>query len=304
MPVDGGNHAGAVFMLFPRLKERRKQAGGTLSGGEQEKRHGSTHCERQNRVTLLDEDVDPLEQEQPGLAALYGASVCGRIATGPNAGQRVKTSGDSVDGDPVESAGTRCAMVSGFSVHAGVSVRAGDRVKLERLIRYMARPPLANERLSRLPDGRLTYRLKTPWRNGTAHVVFEPLEFLEKLASLVPAPRAHLVRYLGMLAPAAKWRSSIVPSAPEADETNPECGHARNGQSEKHCRPRNYSWAELMRRVWSVDVLECPRCSGRMRIIAAIHPPTATRKILDCLGLPTRAPPVKPAVAEDIPEYL
>jgi hypothetical protein len=60
-------------------------------------------------------------------------------------------------------------------------------------------------------------------------------------------------------------------------------------------RKRNYTWAELMKRVFLVDVLQCSRCSGRMKILAAIHPPDATRKILDCLGLPSRAPPLAPA---------
>jgi len=63
-------------------------------------------------------------------------------------------------------------------------------------------------------------------------------------------------------------------------------------------RSRNYSWAELMRRVWRIDVLECPACHGRMRILAAIHSPEAIRAILDCLGLPSRAPPVASAALE------
>ena len=63
--------------------------------------------------------------------------------------------------------------------------------------------------------------------------------------------------------------------------------------------PRNYSWAELMKRVWVLDVLECSRCSGRMRILAAIHFPGVTQKILDCLGLPSRAPPVAPVASTD-----
>ena len=67
-------------------------------------------------------------------------------------------------------------------------------------------------------------------------------------------------------------------------------------------RPRTYCWAELMRRVFAVDVLECPRCSGPMRIVAAIHPPEAIREILDCLGLPSRAPPIARAVPEDADE--
>jgi hypothetical protein len=50
-----------------------------------------------------------------------------------------------------------------------------------------------------------------------------------------------------------------------------------------------------MRRVFEVDVLECPACQGPMRVLAAIHSAEATRAILDCLGLPSRAPPVSPA---------
>jgi len=50
-----------------------------------------------------------------------------------------------------------------------------------------------------------------------------------------------------------------------------------------------------MRRVFALDVLECPRCQGRMRLVAAIHPPEATTAILECLGLPARAPPPDPA---------
>ena len=69
------------------------------------------------------------------------------------------------------------------------------------------------------------------------------------------------------------------------------------------CRPRNYSWAELMKRVFSVDVLGCDRCGGRMRIIAAIPPPEAIRKILECLGLPSRPPPLAPALRIDDLDY-
>ena len=48
----------------------------------------------------------------------------------------------------------------------------------ERLARYAGRPPLATERLSLLPDGRLLYRLKRRWRDGTSHVIYEPLELM------------------------------------------------------------------------------------------------------------------------------
>ncbi len=57
-------------------------------------------------------------------------------------------------------------------------------------------------------------------------------------------------------------------------------------------RPRRLAWSELLRRVFAIDVLECPRCGGRMRLLAAIHPPDATQSILGCLDLPSRAPPM------------
>ena len=61
----------------------------------------------------------------------------------------------------------------------------------------------------------------------------------------------------------------------------------------------NYTWAELMKRVFLVDVLQCQRCGGGpMKILAAIHPPDATRKLLECLGLPSRAPPLAPPVSD------
>jgi len=56
-----------------------------------------------------------------------------------------------------------------------------------------------------------------------------------------------------------------------------------------------------MQRIFKIDVLECPRCHGRLRILAAIHPPEATRKILDWLGLPSRPPPLAAAAADTIP---
>src|SRR3989442_4932361 len=68
----------------------------------------------------------------------------------------------------------------------------------ERLARYVSRPAVSTERLSELPDGRLLYRLKRRWRNGTTEVVFQRSDFIAKLAALVPAPRAHLRTYHGI----------------------------------------------------------------------------------------------------------
>jgi hypothetical protein len=162
-------------------------------------------------------EADPLAEEQPLLAQLYGASVAGRIATGRRAGQRVLRVGDCIDPEVLPAFdGERCASASGVSLHANVAVPTRDRRRLERLCRYVARPPVATERLSRLEDGRLLYRLKHRWRDGTTHVVFEPQELVEKLAALVPPPRFHLVRYHGILGPCASERDRIVPGSATA----------------------------------------------------------------------------------------
>ncbi|MCI0410116.1 MAG: transposase, partial [Acidobacteria bacterium] len=244
---------------------------------------------------------DPLPSEDPLLAALYGASVHSRIATGQRAGQRVLRFGDPGDVDEFEvSSSPRCITVGGLSVHAEVGVPARDRRRLQRLCRYTGRSPVATQRLSWLGDGRLAYRLKRRWRDGTTHVIFEPLELLEKLAALVPPPRIHQVRYHGILGPAARDRRFIVPAC-----GNPHPGKAclpadaptpDGSSAPKKAAPRpNLSWAELIQRVFAVDALECPQCGGRMRILAAIQNPGAIRAILEHLGLPPRAPPITPA---------
>ena len=155
------------------------------------------------------EHIDALPREEPLLAALYGASVHGRIATGPRAGQRVTRLGDRIEAeDAAVLAGPRCARVAGVSVHANVAVPARDRQRLERLCRYAARPPIAADRLSTIADGRVIYALKRRYRDGTSHVLFEPQELMEKLAALVPPPKFNLVRYHGILAPAAHGRGA------------------------------------------------------------------------------------------------
>ena len=97
------------------------------------------------------EEADALRRDEPLLAELYGASISGRVATGPRAGKRIVRVGDGPDSEnAVMKPGHCCALVEGFSVHAGVCVPARDRVRLERLLRYASRPPLSNERLSLL----------------------------------------------------------------------------------------------------------------------------------------------------------
>jgi hypothetical protein len=139
-------------------------------------------------------DEDPINQ-------LLGSSITYRIAVGPQAGRKVFTPQTLPACDPEDQFGDAVGKVSGFSLHAGVAAKADERKKLERLCRYIARSAVSEKRLSLTPNGNVRYQLKTPYRDGTTHVIFGPLDFIAKLAALVPRPRVNLTRFRWCLCP-------------------------------------------------------------------------------------------------------
>lgn len=118
-----------------------------------------------------------------------------------------------------------CANHQGFSLHAAVHCEANDRQSIEQLCRYITRPAISNGRLRINREGNAVLKLKTPWHNGTTHIVLTPMEFMQRLAALVPRPRLHLIRFHGVLAPNAKLRSKVVPTPPTT-ACEGDCQHA------------------------------------------------------------------------------
>ncbi len=95
---------------------------------------------------------------------------------------------------------------------AAAAVRSADDCQaLEQLCRYITRPALANDREQTDGAGQVVHKLKTPWRDGTTHLVMSPLEYMQRLAALVPRPRRHLIHFHGVLAPNAKLRALVAP---------------------------------------------------------------------------------------------
>jgi hypothetical protein len=210
---------------------------------------------------------------------------------GAEAGQRTTRLGNAALAfDQATVGSSRCATLDGFSLHAGVAVSTADRTGLERLLRYMGRPALAAERLERLADGRILYRFRHRWRDGTSALVFEPRELLARLAAQVPPPRAHQVRYHGLLGPCALWRQYVVP-VPEVPQQqagdSPGCLHRQS----RVPRARRIAWSDLLRRVFAVDALRCDRCGSKMRVMAAVRSPQAVAAFLACIGRAGRSPP-------------
>jgi hypothetical protein len=113
--------------------------------------------------------------EEPPIHGLLGASITYRIATGPREGQKVFTL-QTLPAKP-DAPRREVAEASGFSLHAGIAAKPSQRDKLERLARYVARPPVATEPLALTGSGHVRYTLKTPYRDGTTHVIFEPEDF-------------------------------------------------------------------------------------------------------------------------------
>ena len=228
---------------------------------------------------------------EPALAGMAAASVEGRVALGPREGRRIRRRGDPSEEAEAAGPGPCHARQHGFDLHAAVRIRAGCRDRLERVIRYALRPPIAADRLRLTPEGQVLLELKRRWADGTTHLVFDPTELLERLAAITPRPRINLILYYGVLGARSAWRAQVVPGPPRGD-ANEAIDDARP--------PASYLWADLMRRSFGFDVLACTRCGGRMRLVALIDQPPVIQHILRHLGLPTeiheprptRAPPL------------
>jgi hypothetical protein len=120
------------------------------------------------------------ENPESPMNQLLGSSITYRIGVGPQQGRKVFTLQTLPDESNRLSSST-VGETAGFSLHAGVATKANEHAKLERLCRYITRPAVSTKRLSLTRNGQVRYELKTPWRNGTTHVMFEPLDFISRL---------------------------------------------------------------------------------------------------------------------------
>ena len=262
-------------------------------------------------------ESDTLASDEPLLATCYATSVLSCDALGDRAGQpTVRLVGEPPASS--HSGGDIAVHRLGFSLHVGDQIDGRDRNRVERLIRYIARPPIATDRLRMRTDGDLAYTMKTPWSDGTHSVSMSPLDFIARLCALVPPPRFHTVRYHGVLAAHAALRPLVVPGADHDETLDLDRVEELIGQLELFPLPELPSaprlpggmvdiktpkgssyipYHELLRRVFKVDIHACPRCSGRLRIKGSISAKPDIERILEALGIPTDPPVIAPARA-------
>jgi hypothetical protein len=177
-----------------------------------------------------------------------------------------------------------CASLDGFTLHAATRAGALHPAGREALLRYVLRPPVAQERVELRPDGLVRITLKKAYADGTIAVDMDPLSLLCRLATSVPPPRRHTIRYAGVLAPASPWRGRLTPMAPS--ETPADGQRPRRPERAPSYRP----WAELLARTFAVDVLACLKCHGRMRLLAMVEDPANVARFLAAVGEATEVP--------------
>jgi hypothetical protein len=252
---------------------------------------------------------DSFAASDPVLAQLAVAAVAGLPPAGPAERKRepvvlAARGGPEIVGDLV-------VQDCGFNLHAKTYAGAVDDDARARLLRYILRPPLSQERLTVLPDHRVRLTLKRPWSDGTYALDMDALALLARLASAVPPPKQHLTRYSGVLAAAAHWRPLIIPPAPadpsaSAAPAPPPTSTPAQPAFTKPSKPppsgtrcRYIRWAELLRLTFGLTLDKCPACGGRMKLRALVRDPESIERFLRHQGLwsppeniaPARAPP-------------
>jgi len=140
----------------------------------------------------------------------------------------------------------------------------------------MSRPPLAKQRLSLTTSGNVCYQLKSPYRDGTTHVIFESLDFIAKLAALVPSPQVHLTRFHGIFAPNSHYCSTIVNQKSNKKEP---CQESRTENERRIAM----TWAARLKRAFDIDIKVCYWCGGAVKVIACIEDSDVINKILNHL---------------------
>jgi hypothetical protein len=204
---------------------------------------------------------------------------------------------------PSENRQALCAYDYGFSLHAGLSTQRGERKKLERLLRYGLRPPFSQKRLSLTGDGKVRLKLRKAYFTGQTEVQFAPLDFIRRLAAIVPPSRENQTRYYGIFSAHHKERGKLAVLVPKpvaagkpAEDTDDGAALPREAAEPV---PKKYRqpWSALLKRVFGHEMLVCPKCQGKMRLIAMVDSPKVIAKILRHLGLETEPPQLTPARA-------
>jgi hypothetical protein len=279
--LDGAYHEDGAALVWNELGHlQTREVGQVLENAVRRmmrylRRHGLLELER------------GVEEEDEPEAALCASAVSGRE---PPAGPQWLRGLLPLSPSALAYDKPLCASLDGFTLHAATRAGALHAAAREALLRYVLRPPIAQERVTMQEDGLVRLSLKRAFADGTVAVDMDPLSLLCRLATSVPPPRFHTVKYAGVLASASPWRMRIGPCPTRQQQP----AKADDEPAPKRKRGGYRPWAELLRRTFAFDVLECPTCKGRMKLVAMITEPRSIARFLSALGEPTDVPARSP----------
>ena len=162
---------------------------------------------------------------------------------------------------------------SGFNVYCRPRIQPGEEEAMENLARYIIRASFSRERMTYLPDeSKVVYKSK----DGKNETTFDALEWLAAMCSDVPNKGEQMVRYYGSYSNVSRGKPKML----EEDELIPSVLESDNSS-----KKRRKNWARLIQKIYEVDPLTCPKCSGAMKVISVIEDEEIVKKILKHLGL-------------------
>jgi hypothetical protein len=189
-----------------------------------------------------------------------------------------------------------------MNLHAATTADGRDRKQLERICRYLLRPPFAHNAVTALPGGRVRVSFKAPWRSGTAHADMDAHQFLARLCALVPPPGFHMTRYYGVLASHHRLRERVIPKPAAPPPPQLPLDFALSGDpAESSPRPRRIGWAKLLARVFALDhplpKMRRSNARPRGRLRPRRHRPHLARRPRSPCASSSRPAPVAPLTA-------
>jgi hypothetical protein len=251
---------------------------------------------------------DPLETKNPVLATcMRGAMSEARLKEKP---PQMREKGAR---PPPRPSGRNCCHADGFSLHANTRVAPTDRKRLEQMAKYLCRPAISAERLELLPNNEVRVKLKTAWRDGTESVRYSAVQFLLRLAAIIPLPHRPAIIYHGAFAPNHSWRARVVLAGEHApgrrNKERPQLLDLTDplGLIEKATK---LTWSEALKRAFCIDILTC-ECGQRLKLLAVIPAGPEAARFLRHLKLPAepndidkvRGPPEVAEPPDDLEDF-
>jgi hypothetical protein len=199
---------------------------------------------------------------------------------------------------------------SGFGVDNGSVIAKNDTAAIERVAQYMLRNPFA---LSKMTYNEKTqtviYRSKQDYHSKCNFKVFSAEDFIAAITQHIPAHGFQNVRYYGWYSNKARGqrrKQELAVVTEDAPPAGTDVIDVSDYQPKKHASKK---WRELIKKVWEVDPMLCPKCGKAMKVIALIDEPGVIFDILSYLGLweavneqtRPRAPPRQDSAAYSSP---